>query len=203
MLTALLFATVIWWLFPIIIVLQKTLNPGPVFYRALRAGLDGKPFICFKLRTMIPISMERLPSTGVRANALQNYYATRFGMFLRKTNLDELPQFWNVVKGDMSIVGPRPYDVQEHWVLTEKLPLYCLRSRIRPGITGWAQVNGYHSKTDDLEHMQIRTRYDVWYIDHRSFMLDMKIVIRTAINLLRAVTANLQRFPTAESEFLK
>lgn len=138
---------------------------SPVFFKQLRPGLHGKPFKIYKFRTM---TNER----DEKGNLLPNEQRmTRFGSFLRSTSLDELPELFNVLKGDMSLVGPRP-------LLMEYVPLYNKsqkrRMEVKPGITGWAQVNGRNALT-----WEEKFELDVWYVDHRSFWLDMRILFLT------------------------
>lgn len=143
---------------------------GPVLFRQVRPGLNGKPFQMIKFRTMTDArdgSGELLPD---------DIRLTRFGRFLRSTSLDELPELWNVLTGEMSLVGPRP-------LLMEYLPLYSAeqarRHEVRPGITGWAQVNGRNAIS-----WQEKFRLDVWYVDHRSFWLDCRILAMTLRKVL-------------------
>ena len=110
---------------------------------------------------------------------------TKIGKFLRKTNLDELPQFWNVLKGDMSIVGPRPHPTPLNIESRDKIHLYMLRHLVKPGITGWAQVNGLRGNTKDLSLMQKRIDHDVWYIANWNFGLDIQIILLTIWNMLK------------------
>ncbi len=110
---------------------------------------------------------------------------TKIGRILRKTNLDELPQFWNVLKGEMSIVGPRPHPTPLNLESKDKVHLYMLRHLVKPGITGWAQINGYRGETKDISKMQKRIDYDIWYIENWSFFLDMQIIIMTIWNMLK------------------
>ena len=109
---------------------------------------------------------------------------TAIGRFLRKTNLDELPQFWNVIKGDMSIVGPRPHPIPLNIESKDKVTNYMLRHFVKPGITGWAQVNGYRGETQVSGLMQKRVDLDVWYIENWSFWLDSQIIFQTIINMM-------------------
>ena len=110
---------------------------------------------------------------------------TRLGDFLRRTSLDELPQFINVWKGDMSIVGPRPHMLKHTEEYSHLIDRYMVRHLVKPGITGWAQVNGYRGITDELWKMEKRVEYDVWYIENWNFLLDLRIIVRTAMNMLR------------------
>lgn len=181
------FVLIFTWLWPVIIILQKILNPGPVFYRARRWGKDGKNFFCYKFRSMIP-GTDSAGENGTltkKCSDCNDPRLTRFGKFLRRTDLDELPQFINVLKGEMSVVGPRPHDASESLELKDQIKFYMKRHHAKPGITGWAQIKGYRGSTDDIDLMRIRTEYDIWYIDNQSFCLDMKIVFRTVYDLLR------------------
>lgn len=156
----------------------------PVFFRQRRPGLGGRPFGIVKFRTMT----NRRDSRGELLP--DEVRLTRFGRFLRSTSLDELPELWNVLKGDMSFVGPRP-------LLMEYLPLYTARQarrhEVRPGLTGWAQVNGRNAIS-----WEQKFEYDVWYVDNRSFWLDMKILWMTAIRVLRREGVSQQGHATME-----
>ena len=156
----------------IISVLVKLTSPGPIFYRQQRLSWNGREFTMYKFRTM-PVNSEQL--TGAVWTASGDKRATPVGSFLRKTSLDELPQFWNVLRGDMSIVGPRP----ERPVFVEKfkdeIPRYMQKHMVKAGITGWAQVNGWRGDTD----LQSRIEHDLYYIDNWSLWLDLKIIFMT------------------------
>ncbi len=143
---------------------------APIFFYQKRPGLDGKPFNMIKFRTMLDsVDNHGLPLPDVQR-------MTKLGFFLRKTSLDELPELWNVLKGDMSLVGPRP-------LLMEYLPLYSeeqyRRHEVRPGITGWAQINGRNAIS-----WEDKFKLDVWYVDNRSFWLDIKILFLTVKKVL-------------------
>jgi sugar transferase EpsL len=144
---------------------------SPVLFRQVRPGYLGRPFTVFKLRTMLDAAPGTVPGAQSDAERL-----TRLGRFLRASSLDELPQLWNVLRGDMSLVGPRP-------LLMQYLPLYtpeqARRHEVRPGITGWAQVNGRNAASWDE-----RFALDTWYVDHQSFWLDLKILARTVTGVL-------------------
>jgi sugar transferase EpsL len=144
---------------------------APVLFRQLRPGLKGQPFTLYKFRTM------RGAGTGEFSGATDEQRLTRFGAWLRGTSLDELPELWNVLRGDMSLVGPRP-------LLMRYLPLYTReqmrRHDVRPGLTGWAQVNGRNALTWDEKF-----RLDVWYVDHRTMLLDLKILLLTVAAVFR------------------
>ena len=156
----------------IISVLVKATSSGPIFYRQQRLSWNGRKFTMYKFRTM-PVDSEQ--STGAVWTTSGDKRATPVGSFLRKTSLDELPQFWNVLRGDMSIVGPRP----ERPVFVEKfkdeIPRYMQKHMVKAGITGWAQVNGWRGDTD----LQSRIEHDLYYIDNWSLWLDLKIIFMT------------------------
>jgi len=163
-------------LFAVIAIAIKLSSPGPVFFRQRRKGLKGRPFSIYKFRSMRVHTEER----GVVRQATRNdSRITPVGRFLRRTSLDELPQFINVLRGDMSIVGPRPHALEHDDLYEPLISGYLNRYRIKPGITGWAQINGYRGETDALEKMAGRVEYDLYYLRHRSFWMDIKIVVRT------------------------
>lgn len=183
--SSLAFVLIFSWLWPILLVCQKLFNKGPVFYRARRWGRDGREFYCYKFRSMVPNS-ENIDCNGSHQFTKRNdSRVTRFGSFLRRTNLDELPQFINVLKGEMSIVGPRPHDSSENAKLKEVVDSYMWRHVVKPGITGWAQVNGLRGGTDNLELMKRRTICDIWYIENWSLWLDIQIIIKTMWQTLK------------------
>lgn len=159
-----------------IALLVKLSSPGPVFFRQLRQGISGKPFHCLKFRSMV-VHCEEGCLTQASANDPR---ITRVGAFLRRTSLDELPQFINVLLGDMSVVGPRPHAIQHNELYSTQVERYMQRHRTKPGITGWAQINGYRGETRTLETMAKRIEYDLYYMQHWSFMLDLKIIFWTA-----------------------
>ncbi|MFM0735998.1 undecaprenyl-phosphate glucose phosphotransferase [Paraburkholderia xenovorans] len=165
-------------LFILIAVAIKLSSPGPVFFRQRRKGLKGRPFSIYKFRSMRIHPEEH----GVVRQATRNdSRITQVGRFLRRTSLDELPQFINVLRGDMSIVGPRPHALEHDDLYEPLISGYLERYRIKPGITGWAQINGYRGETDALEKMAGRVEYDLYYLRHRSFRMDIKIVLRTVV----------------------
>ncbi len=159
-------------LFLIISLMVKMTSPGPIFYRQQRLSWNGREFTMLKFRTM-PVGAEK--STGAVWTTRDDTRATSVGTFLRRTSLDELPQFWNVLRGDMSIVGPRP----ERPVFVEKfkdeIPSYMQKHMVKAGITGWAQVNGWRGDTD----LQTRIEHDLYYIDNWSLWLDLRIIFMT------------------------
>ena len=154
----------------------KLSSPGPVFFRQKRHGWDGKPIKIYKFRTMV---LHTEPPGCVTQCDRYDVRLTRIGAFLRRTSLDELPQFINVLQGRMSIVGPRPHAVEHNEQYKEVIDAYMQRHKVKPGITGWAQVNGWRGETDTLEKMQKRVEYDLHYISNWSLWLDLKIIVLT------------------------
>lgn len=157
----------------------KLSSPGPVFFRQKRTGYMGNEFWCYKFRTMKVNS----DADSVQASK-DDPRKTRLGDFLRRTSIDELPQFINVWLGDMSVVGPRPHMLKHTEDYSRLIDNYMVRHFIKPGITGWAQVRGYRGQTEELWQMEKRVEHDIWYIEHWSLLLDIKIIIRTIINAL-------------------
>jgi Undecaprenyl-phosphate glucose phosphotransferase len=156
----------------------KLSSPGPIFFAQKRKGADGRVFNIYKFRTMRAHTAE----PGVIKQASRNDpRITRVGAFLRRTSLDELPQFLNVLRGDMSVVGPRPHAIEHDELYRTIVDGYIHRYRIKPGITGWAQVNGFRGETDRVEKMQKRVEHDLYYLRNWSFGLDMKIVLATVV----------------------
>lgn len=185
LISAILFFAIIGiWLFPVIFIFQKILNPGPIFYIQKRVGKNNKIFKCYKLRSMLITETDKEFST-VRQNDSR---ITKFGMFLRITNLDEIPQMINVLLGDMSIVGPRPHSVTFDKKYEEFVEEIKLRSLIKPGITGWAQIHGLRGDIADPElnkiHISNRILYDIWYIENYSLSLDFKILLLTVWQII-------------------
>ncbi|MDE1166981.1 MAG: undecaprenyl-phosphate glucose phosphotransferase [Pseudomonas sp.] len=153
----------------------KLTSPGPVLFRQTRYGLDGRPIMVWKFRSM---SVQENGAQVLQASR-NDVRVTRFGGFLRRTSLDELPQFLNVIKGDMSIVGPRPHAVAHNEQYRKQVSGYMLRHKVKPGITGWAQVNGWRGETTTLDKMQKRIEFDLEYIEQWSVWLDLKIIALT------------------------
>lgn len=151
--------------------LMKLCMPGPIFFKQKRSGRNGKVFYCYKFRSMDAHNKaDEYVDPGTNR--------IKFGNFLRTSSLDELPQFWNVLKGDMSIIGPRPHMLVHDEEYEKVIQNYSLRYTVKPGITGWAQVNGLRGERD-LKRVQKRIEYDLWYIQHWSVWLDLKIMYRT------------------------
>lgn len=157
----------------------KISSPGPVFFKQLRTGYMGKEFYCYKFRTM-RVSKD----ADTRQATKDDDRKTRLGNFLRHTSIDELPQFWNVFKGDMSVVGPRPHMLAHTEEYRQLIDQYMVRHLVKPGITGWAQIQGFRGATDELWQMERRVDNDVWYIEHWSLLLDLKIIVRTITNAI-------------------
>ncbi len=183
--TSVLFVAVFSWLWPAIALLVKISSPGPVLFKQERWGRDNKKFITYKFRSMMNDSKELDTNGNFRQTKKDDPRVTSVGRILRKTNLDELPQFWNVLKGDMSIVGPRPHPTFLNIESKDKIRFYMLRHLVKPGITGWAQINGYRGGTETPELMQKRIDSDLWYIENWSFWLDIQIIFLTLWNMLR------------------
>lgn len=154
----------------------KLSSPGPVFFRQQRNGWGGKPIHVLKFRSMV---VHHEAAGTLTQASKKDSRITPFGAFLRRSSLDELPQFWNVLTGEMSIVGPRPHAVAHNDQYKVLVDDYMLRHRVKPGITGWAQINGYRGETDTLDKMQKRVEYDLYYIEHWSLWLDLKIIFLT------------------------
>ena len=159
------------WLFPILILFVKLSSKGPIFFKQERSGENNNTFWCYKFRTM------RVNSLADELQATKNdIRITKIGKFLRRSNLDELPQFFNVLAGDMSIVGPRPHMLKHTREYAELIKAFLVRHTVKPGITGWAQVSGFRGETINIEQMEKRVEYDIWYIENWSFLLDIKII---------------------------
>ncbi len=176
----LVMSIVVLMLTPLLAVLIKLDSPGPVFYSQKRVGRRNREFTLLKFRSMVQDAERK---SGAVWAIRDDPRVTRFGRFLRKSHIDEMPQFFNVLRGQMSLVGPRPERKQFVEEFRTKIPLYERRLRVRPGITGWAQVR--HKYDESIIDVAEKTRYDLFYIDHLSLQLDLKILIATAIKMLR------------------
>ncbi len=165
-------------LFPLILVGNLVANRGPLFYTQIRVGRNGKHFKIYKLRSMVTDAEK----DGAQFATLADSRVTKFGRFLRKSRFDEIPQFINVIKSEMSVIGPRPERPVFVKELSEKIAFYEVRHLVKPGVTGWAQVNAKYgsSEEDALEKLQ----YDLYYIKHRSLFLDISIVIKTLSTII-------------------
>ena len=165
---------------PIIALIIKRQSPGPIFFKQARTGMDGRTFMCYKFRSMhVNADADKVQATENDPRKFP------FGDFMRRANIDELPQFFNVWRGEMSIVGPRPHMEQQTRTYSELIDKYMLRHVIKPGVTGWAQVNGFRGPTDELWKMEKRVEYDVWYTENWNFFLDLKIIVLTVVNAIR------------------
>ncbi len=168
------------WLFPIIAILIRLESKGPIFFSQYRTGYWSKPFKCLKFRSM------RVNNDCDRVQATKNdNRITKIGAFLRKTNLDELPQFFNVLKGEMSVVGPRPHMLKHTEDYSKLIDSYMIRHEVKPGITGWAQVNGWRGPTVEVYKMINRVEYDIDYIENWNFWFDCKCIFLTVFNMVK------------------
>jgi putative colanic acid biosynthesis UDP-glucose lipid carrier transferase len=154
----------------------KLSSPGPVFFRQKRKGIDGRQFEIYKFRSM---RVHKEEAGHITQATRRDPRITAVGAFLRRTSLDELPQFINVLRGEMSVVGPRPHALEHDDIYKDLVKGYMHRYRIKPGITGWAQINGYRGETDRIEKMMGRVKLDLYYMQHWTFWLDIKIVVLT------------------------
>ena len=168
------------WLTPILAIFIKLESRGPVFFKQRRNGLDYKEFYCYKFRSMRPNPEAHLYQ--IRKNDPR---VTRVGKIIRKTSIDELPQVINVLKGEMSVVGPRPHMVSHTHMYAKRIDKFMVRHFIKPGITGLAQVSGYRGEVEDDNHIINRVKYDIFYLENWSLFLDIKIVFQTIYNALR------------------
>jgi len=166
-------------------VMIKRSSPGPVFFTQWRDGLDGKRFKCIKFR-----SMHADGRADGRAATKDDSRKFPFGDFMRRRNIDELPQFVNVLLGDMSVVGPRPHAIWTTDAYRDAVNRYMVRLYAKPGITGWAQVNGRRGETRNDAEMAERVKLDVWYIGHWSFWLDLRIIVKTVLNMFGGERGN-------------
>jgi putative colanic acid biosynthesis UDP-glucose lipid carrier transferase len=164
-------------LFTLLAIAIKCSSRGPVFFSQPRLGLNGRIFHVYKFRSM---RIHEEAHNKVTQATRDDPRITPIGRFIRRTSLDELPQFLNVLKGDMSVVGPRPHALPHNDLYKDKLIMYMQRHRVKPGITGWAQINGFRGETDTREKMARRVAYDLHYIRHWSFWMDLKIILWTA-----------------------
>lgn len=167
------------WVFLIFGTWIKLSSPGPILFRQKRSGLGGKEFWCLKFRSMrVNADSDKLQATK------HDPRKTRVGEFMRKTSIDELPQFLNVLRGDMSIVGPRPHMLRHTEEYSRIISSYMVRHFVKPGITGYAQVTGYRGETSELWQMEGRVQRDIWYIEHWSLALDLLIIFKTISNAI-------------------
>ena len=168
------------WLIPLLAIVIKVNSKGPVFFKQKRNGYNFKEFWCYKFRSM------KLNKQANMSQATKNdYRVTSIGKYLRKFSIDELPQFFNVLVGDMSVVGPRPHMLKENEKYKSTIDKFMVRHYVKPGITGLAQTKGFRGEIETNQDIVNRIKYDIYYIENWSFMLDLKIIIETVINLIR------------------
>jgi putative colanic acid biosynthesis UDP-glucose lipid carrier transferase len=172
--------TILSWLVPLLFILIKLESKGPLFFKQKRHGLSGKEFSCYKFRSMNTNSEAHKKSATKDDDRI-----TRIGNFIRKTSIDELPQFLNVLKGDMSVVGPRPHMIKQSEDFENKIDNYIKRNAVKPGITGLAQVSGYRGEIQKKSDIENRVRLDIFYIENWSFLLDIKIIYKTLISVFK------------------
>lgn len=170
-------------LFPIILIIvaivSKMTMPGPLFFKQKRTGYDGKDFVCYKFRSM------KVNKDSDKVQAVKDDpRVTKWGLLMRHTNIDELPQFINVLKGNMSIVGPRPHMLAHADYYSQLISDYMIRHYVKPGITGWAQTHGERGETKTVDDMKRRVEKDIWYIEHWSFWLDIQIILKTVADAI-------------------
>jgi putative colanic acid biosysnthesis UDP-glucose lipid carrier transferase len=168
------------WLIPILAILIKLSSRGNVFFKQVRSGKNNVQFTCYKLRTMA-----RNNEAHTKQVTFNDSRITPLGRFFRKTNLDELPQFVNVLLGNMSIIGPRPHMLVHTNMYSKALGEYMIRHFLKPGITGWAQVNGHRGEIKDEDQLRSRIEHDIWYMENWSIWLDMKITWLTIYNTVK------------------
>lgn len=168
------------WLVPIMAIIIRLESKGPLFFAQKRSGVDNREFYCYKFRSM---AMNK-DADQIQAGK-NDMRITRIGKFIRKTSIDELPQFYNVLFGNMSVVGPRPHMLKHTDEYASKVDKYMVRHFVKPGITGLAQVRGYRGEIERDSDIQNRIKFDIFYIENWSFLLDMKIIVQTIINMFR------------------
>lgn len=171
---------VISWLFPIIAIFIRMESSGPVIFKQKRSGKNNRPFVCYKFRTM---TMNK--DSDLKQATKFDKRITKVGAFLRKTNLDELPQFFNVLKGEMSVVGPRPHMLRHTEEFSKAVDKFMLRHSIKPGITGLAQAKGYRGETNTVAKIKNRVKLDRFYVENWSLLFDLKIIMMTVSSMLK------------------
>jgi putative colanic acid biosynthesis UDP-glucose lipid carrier transferase len=168
------------WLMPLIAILIKTESKGPILFKQKRTGLNDKEFYCYKFRSM------KLNEESDKVQATKNDdRITKIGAFIRKTSIDEFPQFFNVLLGDMSIVGPRPHMVVHTKMYAKRVNRFMLRHLVKPGITGMAQTHGYRGEIESNRDIVNRFKYDLFYLENWSIFLDLKIIYLTIYNIFK------------------
>lgn len=168
------------WLTPLIAIIIRLESKGPVFFKQKRNGRNNKEFYCYKYRSMKPN-----PEADIHQVRKNDKRITRVGRFMRKTSMDELPQFYNVLLGDMSVVGPRPHMVSHTNMYAENIDKFMVRHFVKPGITGLAQVNGYRGEVETENDIKNRVKYDIFYLENWSVLMDIKVIVQTIINAIK------------------
>jgi putative colanic acid biosynthesis UDP-glucose lipid carrier transferase len=168
------------WLVPLVGLLIKLESKGPVFFKQERSGRNNNSFVCLKFR-----SMRMNDQSDVMQATKNDMRITKIGAFLRKTSIDELPQFINVFRGEMSIIGPRPHMLRHTKEYNERINHYMVRLYLKPGVTGWAQANGYRGEVKELDLMKKRVEHDIWYMENWSILLDIKIMYLTFLKIIK------------------
>ncbi|WP_448636348.1 exopolysaccharide biosynthesis polyprenyl glycosylphosphotransferase [Pedobacter panaciterrae] len=167
------------WLYPLIAILIKMQSKGPVLFKQLRSGRNDEPFWCYKFR-----SMKVNDASDKKQATKDDDRITPIGKFLRRSSLDEMPQFFNVFMGSMSVVGPRPHMLKHTEEYKAIINQYMVRQFLKPGITGWAQVNGFRGETKATEDMENRVKCDIHYLENWDSMFDVKIIFMTVLNVM-------------------
>jgi putative colanic acid biosysnthesis UDP-glucose lipid carrier transferase len=167
------------WLFPLVAVLIKLDSKGPVLFKQLRHGLDNRPFYCYKFRTMVPNK-----EADVKQATQNDQRITKIGKFLRASSIDELPQIFNVLMGEMAIVGPRPHTMPMNLEFAKSIDNFMTRHRVKPGITGLAQAKGYRGEIKDFYDIYSRYKLDVFYVQKWCLVFDLKIILETVKTLI-------------------
>ena len=164
----------------VLAVLNVLINPGPLFYTQARVGHHGDPFKIYKFRSMVPEAEDK----GARWAAKKDTRVPWLGQLLRRSHFDEMPQFWNILKGEMSLVGPRPERPEFVDLMEQEIPFYRMRHYVKPGLTGWAQINSLYA--DSIESSRKKLEYDLYYMSRLSFPFEMWIIVNTFRNVLFA-----------------
>lgn len=180
LLSSLIIIFVLSWLTPILAIIIKLESNGPVFFKQSRNGFNYEEFYCYKFRSMTPNKDAHLNQATKGDSRI-----TKVGAFIRKTSIDELPQFFNVLFGDMSVVGPRPHMVSHTNMYAQSVDKFMVRHFVKPGITGLAQTSGYRGEIEEDKDIVNRVKYDIFYVENWSLLLDLKIIIQTLINALK------------------
>jgi exopolysaccharide biosynthesis polyprenyl glycosylphosphotransferase len=171
----------LWPLLLIVAIAVALDSPGPILFRQRRSGVNGREFVIFKFRTMTVLE----DGADIRQACRNDRRVTRVGKILRRASLDELPQLFNVLKGDMSLVGPRPHALAHDHKYSNSIADYGDRYQVKPGLTGWAQVNGLRGETESIKQMAARVKFDLWYVRNWSLGLDLHILFRTSFEVFR------------------